>query len=137
MIQRQHASLDWGDKPFKPETEQDILSARIEHEGALILQLMDDSALYGQFTRLEDFIRTNGLSMHRQTNCEAGYDGERVEPVTNAFNLSVVATKLATAIKHLEAERFPQGLTAVRQAKSLLLKSLPPEMGKLQSLEFE
>lgn len=152
VLRRDGASLDWGDKSFAPNTEQEILEARVEHGGALVLQLVDDSAVWGQFQRLEDFLRTNCICFNRHTDCEAGYDGELIQSrkrkrtvsktdasgdqVVPAFALTVINTKLATALMHLEADNHEDGLKLVRQAKALLQKSLPPDMGKLETLEF-
>lgn len=72
------ASIDWGDACFRPSTAQDLLDNRAEHDEALVLQLCDDQASWGEFKDLEAFLVQHGIAFDRISEGRWEFDPEWV-----------------------------------------------------------
>jgi hypothetical protein len=151
VITGQHASLEWGDARFRPNSAEDLLEARREEDGVRLLWLYDDQARWGRFDNLEQFLQTHGIPFSRRSDGKYEYDPEIVEyrPEYGSFSMLtnrdgepvVPVSKLATVESALEkAAGKPttsEMIDSIRVAQRLLRKLLPPTLPTLEPLEIE
>jgi hypothetical protein len=78
-IAEQGVALDWGDAYFRPETPEELLSARQDQDGVRLLCLYDYQANYGQFAALEAFLEREKVSYRRHSDARSDLDAEVVE----------------------------------------------------------
>ena len=142
VIDQEQVSLEFGDDCFAPETADDLLAARIEDGGALVLQLCDDQAHWGWFESLERFLQQNGISFDRQTDAKYEYGachaqfrpgrGTRVlpsdsqgRPVVEIAALRPAALRLALAIRQFDLTPKRRRLELFRRVHRQLQHVLP------------
>ena len=125
-VQEAAVSIEWGDAPLNPQSEQDLLSAIDEGQ----LWLCDDQTRNGDFPELETACRELGLSYTRQSEGYCGYDAEvadwrfgMTEPLvrtgSNAGQQTYVPEEeVRKALKHLESNH-------IGRARKLLRKLCP------------
>lgn len=156
-IDSQQVSLEFGGDCFSPGSAEDLLSARVEQDGRLVLQLCDDEARWGWFETLEPFLQQHGIAFDRQTDANFAYGaclvqfrpGRKVltvptdsegRPVVEIAAVRPALTQLTEAIRQFESRsqftpRPPsQDLKAFRAVRRLLTKALPRAAPPLRSL---
>ena len=74
-VQSSGVSLDWGEPPFDPSSDDALVEAKKDDT----LQLCDDQARYGEFPELEEVCRDLGLAYTRFCEACCGYDAEIVD----------------------------------------------------------
>lgn len=151
-VGQQGVSREWGEQVFEPSTAEELLKARSEVEGALVLRLCDEQACGGALSALEAFLTSHRLPFRRFSDGKYEYDPELVEyrpdlgwtaaqcwianasgePVVAASCVRPVSELLAQAVNiHDDAER----LTLVRAAQAELHRLLPPQFPPLPMFE--
>lgn len=150
-IDQQGISLEFGEDLFSPGNEEDLLSARIEEDGALVLQLCDDQARWGWFESLERFLQQNGISFDRQTDANFEYGAclaqfrpgrstrvvptdSQGRPVVEIAAVRPAALQLAQAIRQFERAPKRRRLEPFRRAHRLLKQVLAIPIYPLLSL---
>jgi hypothetical protein len=156
-IQDQYLALDWGGGAFSPETAGDLMAAM--HDSNYKdswLRLTDDEARYGQFERLEEFLRKERIPYDRRSAGKYSYDAEIVwyrpglglftcvtnmagEPVVAVSMLRKVEKKLAALVAALGRGRVASDKVYPRVERPLkqLRKALPPDLPPLPAFEIE
>lgn len=146
-------ALEWGDGFFSPKTSQDLLKARTERDGALVLWLCDEQASWGRFDGLEGFLREHGIPFTRRNDGGAVYDGALVEYrpdsdticlPTNSDGEPVIAVSLlapadgllAGALEQLENGSTDKAASMLRDAQRRLREQLPPAFTPLEPFEI-
>jgi hypothetical protein len=144
--------LEWGDACFRPQSAQDLLDARREERGVLILWLCDDQADWGRLRALEDF-RVNDANLPFDLQAEGkaefdpdlvrfrpGYDVIRTtttaqgQPVVPAQRLDPVMRELTMAV---EAGQQPSAAEAsVKRTLKRLQTLIPPTPAPLPPFEI-
>jgi len=131
VVQETDVSIEWGDAPLNPQSEQELLTALDEGQ----LWFCDDQALNGELPELETACRELGLSYTRQSEGYSGYDAEVVdwrpdmeEPLvrtgSNAGDGTFVLTEeVRKALTHLESNH-------IGRARELL-RTLCPDIPEL------
>ena len=152
-IEQEQVSLEFGDGCFAPGTAKDLLAARIEDGGALVLQLCDDQARWGWFEILEQFLRDHCLPFDRQTDANFAYGacltqyrpGRTVRnvptdsegrPVVETAAVRPAALQLAQAIRQFELAPKRRRLEPFRRAHRLLKQALGPPVPPLPSFSI-
>jgi len=119
----------------------------------LLLCLYDDQARWGEFERLEQFLRQHGIAFDRLSDpkyeCGAEMASFRPEtglvelptdpqhrPIVLAEELEPVAMSLSGLIRQIEQGDVPKALRAAKRAERLLKKSLPPVLSPLEPFEI-
>ncbi len=130
-IENQHVATEWGDAPFKPTTERDLLGACTDG----VLWLCDTEARWGEFADLEEFLRENDIAYTRQTAGRYEYNPEIVEyrPGSDPVVLTTLASgepivpvsALVDVTKAIERG----SIVKVRQA---MREALPPTVVPLE-----
>jgi hypothetical protein len=156
-IQDQYIALDWGGGAYNPQTAEELVAAV---EGSTVkdgwLRLTDDEARWGQFERLEEFLREQKIAYDRRSAGKYDYDAEIVsyrpgiglfmcltnlagEPVAAVSMLKKIEKKLAALVKSLKCSRVPQERTIPRleNLHKQLCKALPPDLPPLPAFEVE
>ena len=135
-VQEAAVSIEWGDAPLNPQSEQDLLSAIDEGQ----LWLCDDQTRNGEFPELETACRELGLSYTRQSEGYCGYDAEVAdwrpemeEPLvrvgSNSGNQTYVpAEEVRKALAHLESNH-------IGRARELL-RTLCPDIPELPAFQI-
>lgn len=116
-------SCEWGDAPFEPKTQQELLDARKDGH----LWLCDEQANYGEFPELEAVCRKLGLGYTRYSEASFDSDAERVDwrpsmnkPLvwvasnTNCKNTFVPIEQVHGALDLLEAGKVDRALHSLR-----------------------
>ncbi len=141
-IGQQRLSLVFGEDLYSPKTKEDLLSARIEVDGSLVLQLCDDQARRGWLEELEPFLYKHQFPFDRQADANIAYGAcltqyrpgrkTRIIPTDSAGRPVVlietvrpVADQLAQAISQFEHSPKRRRLAPFRQAHRLLKLALP------------
>ena len=70
----EYGSLEWGDAPFEPKDEKELLEGL--EDGYLTLKA--EEARYGEFDELECFCNDNGIAYDRHSDGYCEYDPENV-----------------------------------------------------------
>ena len=130
VVQETDVSIEWGDAPLNPQSEQELLTALDEGQ----LWFCDDQALNGEFPELETACRELGLSYTRQSegHCQdaevVDWRPDMEEPLvrvgSNAGDATFVPTEeVRKALTHLESNH-------IGRARELLRKLCPdiPEL---------
>lgn len=138
VIGTQHIATEWGNAPFKPTTEHELLEARTDG----VLQLYDDEASWGEFDDLEEFLRENDIPYSRQTVAKYEYDAEIVEfrPGNDPVVLTTLASgehvvpvaALANVMEAMEQAAQTLERAAIEKARQALRETLPPEISPLE-----
>lgn len=148
VIVQEQVSLEYGEDRFGPETEKDLLAARTENEGTLVLQLCDDQALWGCFETLEQFLQHSGIPFDRQTDanfefgaCLAQFRPGRPprvlptdsqgRPVVEIAAVRPAALRLAHAIRQFERAPKRRRLEPFRRIHRQLQQVLPVPVSPL------
>ena len=152
-IDAEGVCLDWGGAHFSPKTEEELLQARIDHDGAAVLYLCDEQASWGRFDGLEAFLQEHGIPFTRRADGGAAYNGEIVEyrsgqdmvcipidadgqPVVDASVLRPVDELLTGALEQLQNGSTDKAESLLRDAQRQLLAQLPPVVTPLEPLEI-
>ena len=125
VVQETAVSIEWGDAPLNPQSEQELLTALDEGQ----LWFCDDQALNGEFPELETACRELGLSYTRQSegHCQdaevVDWRPDMEEPLvrvgSNAGDATFVPTEeVRKALTHLESNH-------IGRARELLRKLCP------------
>jgi hypothetical protein len=155
-IDQEGAALEWGEATFRPHSAADLMEARQDELGVLLLRLCNTEASGGWFERLENFLQEQGIGFSRRSEGKWEYDPERVEyrPVQGYFRcmasqdgeptictsgLSDVENSLAEAVELLD--RGHDGATekaqaCVRTALAKLREELRPQVPPLAPFEI-
>lgn len=151
IIDQEQVSLEFGEDCFAPGTAEDLLAARMEDNGAIVLQLCDDQARWGWFETLEQFLQHSGISFDRQTDanfefgaCLAQFRPGRPtrvlptdsqgRPVVEIAAVRPAALQLAQAIRQFERAPKRRRLEPFRRVHRLLMQALPIPISPLPSL---
>jgi len=129
-------SLDWGNSPFSPTNEEDLLTAA--HNGPLFLY--DDHARNGTFETLETFLRRHHIAFDRHSEAKYEYDAEMVSyrpgmrkpfiwASTQNGEAFVSRESIASTIMLLKNHK-------AQKALRLLQRELGPYVAPLQPLSF-
>lgn len=124
------ASLGWGEAPFEPKDEKELLEGFTS-----FLILKDEEARYGQFDEIEGFCRENGIAYDRHSDGYCEYDPENVsfrpgmdEPVVETTDrqghVLVNGDDLASLINDFETNEWARD-EMIAQLKTLLPKGVP------------
>jgi hypothetical protein len=141
VVDQEQVSLEFGDDCFAPGTAEDLLAARTEQDGALILQLCDAQARWGWFESLEAFLTQHGIPFDRQTDANFAYGAclaqfrpgraTRVlptdsdgRPVVEIAAVRPAALQIAQAIRQFEHAPKRRRLEPFRRAHRLLKQVL-------------
>lgn len=77
VIAGEGVALDWGEACFRPQTVDDLLSARSDdNDDVVVLRLCDDQASWGEFEELETFLRDNDIAYIRYSDGKYDLDPE-------------------------------------------------------------
>ena len=148
VIGREQISLEFGEDCFTPGTAEDLLAARMEDNGAIVLQLCDDQARLGWFETLEQFLQHSGISFDRQTDanfefgaCLAQFRPGRPprvlptdsqgRPVVEIAAVRPAALRLAHAIRQFERAPKRRRLEPFRRIHRQLQQVLPVPVSPL------
>jgi hypothetical protein len=152
-IAHEAVALDWGEGRFSPTTKEDLLEAREDRDGVLLLRLYDTEASWGQFEQLEHFLRDHGIPYDRLSDPKYEYMGQLAmfrsgtdplelptdpqhRPIVLADELEPVVTSLSQSIRHMEGGDVQRALEVATQAQELLQKSLPPAVPPLPAFDI-
>lgn len=156
VLNESGASLEWGDRPFHPQSTDDLLSARWgDTGGPLLLRLYDDQARWGEFDTLERFLREHDIPYCRWSDGKYECDPEvqafhpdcglvswltnhERHPMVLVSQLTPIVdqlTKLLEDMKQGEAEAV-EVLTQIETARDSLRDELPPTVPPLETLEI-
>jgi hypothetical protein len=156
-IDSQQVSLEFGGDQFSPGSAEDLLAARVEQNGQLVLQLCDEQALWGWFETLEPFLQKHAIAFDRQTDAKFEYGATLVQfrpglktlilptdseghPVVRIGEIRPVLTQLTKAFGQFAARsQFPtyspsEDLQAFREVRRTLAKALPRPVPPLRPL---
>lgn len=151
-----YVSLEWGDPAFCPNSAADLMAARREVDGVLLLELCDDQARFGEFEELEAFLQEHGIAYTRQSDPKYEHDGELLEyrpgsepdlfttnavgqPVVPASALSEVEAALTETLEQLAKGPGCEGaaIEPAQRARQLLREQLPPPVPPLEPFEID
>ena len=152
-IDAEGVSLDWGGAHISPKTAEDLLQARVDHDGAAVLYLCDEQASWGRFDGLEAFLQEHGIPFTRRADGGAAYNGEIVEyrpgrdmvcipidadgePVVDASVLRPVDELLTGALEQLENGSTDKAESTLRDAQQQLRAQLSPVVTPLEPFEI-
>ena len=152
-IDAEGVSLDWGGARFSAKTAEELLQARVDHDGAAVLYLCDEQASWGRFDGLEAFLQEHGIPFTRRADGGAAYNGEIVEhrpgrdvvcipidadgePVVDASVLRPVDELLTGALEELENGSTDKAESMLRDAQHQLRAQLPPVVTPLEPFEI-
>jgi hypothetical protein len=146
---------DWGGEVVCPGKASDLLALRRERDGAMLLSLFADDALWGEFTELEAFLQKHGISYDRLTDPRYEYDGEIVcfrpgnkpvcmqtnadhEPVVVASHIQAIDGRLAALGDGWKSGQLTaeSALAEIDELRSVLAGLLPPGIPALESFEI-
>ena len=147
-IGQQGLSLEFGEDLYSPETKEDLLSARSEVDGSLVLQLCDDQARWGWFEVLESFLYKHQLPFDRQADASFAYGAyltqyrpgrkTKILPTDSAGRPVVLmeavrpaALQLAQAIRQFESAPKRRRLEPFRRIHRQLQQVLPVPVSPL------
>ena len=146
-IHNQQVSLEFDGDHFSPGSAEDLLAARVEKNGRLVLQLCDVQALWGWFETLESFLQKHAIAFDRQTDAKFEYSATLVQfrpglktvplptdseghPVVRIGDIRPVLMQLTKAIGQFAARSpFPtyspsEDLQAFREVQRTLANAL-------------
>lgn len=148
------ASLDWGDACFKPSTAQDLLDNCTEHDKAVVLQLCDDQASWGEFKELEAFLVERAIAFDRFSDGRYEFDPEwvslrpgselQVQPINSQREPQVylksvwdLRKRLTLARTAAERGQHKAVLRHLRDLQAAVERVAPPLPSPLESLTIE
>lgn len=146
-------ALEWGGGRFAPKTEEELLQARVDRNGAAVLYLCDEQAAWERFDALEGFLQEHGIPFTRRDDGGAAYNGEIVEcrpgndvvcipidadgaPVVDASALCPVDEALSSTLEYLCNGSVGNAVLSLKQAQQLLREQLPPTVSPLEPFEI-
>jgi hypothetical protein len=152
-IRDEGVALEWGDSDFLPTTLEELLTARKEIDGVLLLRLCNDEIRGGEFDTLESFCVHHRISFRRQSEGTCQWDPEIVEyrpgigrlryPTNHCGKLLVrlevmanLADRIEIAViasKRHSAAELRKGL---REIQTLMQRSLPVMPTPLEPFEI-
>jgi len=152
-ISAANVGLEYGEYGFAPDSADDLLAARTDYDGRLLLVLCDDQACWGEFEELEEFLREKGIAYERSSEGKYEYSptslffrpGTRpveVEttpgrhPIVLADSVAKIERSLTRALSRLEQGEQKEALAALRKVRGRLRGLLPPKIPPLTSLEI-
>jgi hypothetical protein len=152
-IAHEAVALDWGDGRFSPTTKDELLEARGDCDGVLLLRLYDSEAPRGQFEQLEHFLQEHGIPYDRLSDPKYEYMAQLAmfrsgtdplelptdpqhRPTVLANELEPVANSLSLLIRYLEEGDVQKAVETVTQTQELLQKSLPPAVPPLPAFDI-
>ena len=153
-ITTQYVCLEFGDRQFRPDNLQDLLQARIEHDGSRVLWLCDDQASWGEFADLESFLQKHAIPYTRRSEGGGIYNGKIVEyrpgtdpvcipvdasgsPTVDANAIRRAVKSLDTALEQLEAGAVHKAALRLKRVRRFLRQQLPPDIPPLPDFEIE
>ena len=136
-IREASVSLEWGDAPFAPQSDDELLTVRRDGH----LWFCDDQARWGEFPELEGACRKLKLGYSRHTEGACDCDAERVdfrpgmkEPLVRIgsnvnSNVTYVPTEaVRKALALLEGDQSEKALRVLRK--------LCPDVSELPAFEI-
>jgi hypothetical protein len=152
-IAQELVALDWGDGRFAPTTKEDLLEAREDRDGVLLLCLYDDQARWGEFAELETSLREHGIAFERLSDAKYEYGAQVVSfrpdtglvelptdpqqrPIVLAEDLEPLGISLSRLIRQIEQGDVQKALRAAKRAERLLKRLLPPKLPPLEPFEI-
>ena len=152
-IAQEGVALDWGEGQFSPTTKEDLLEAREDRDGAILLCLYDDQARFGEFAELETFLREQSVSFDRLSEAKYEYAAQIVSfrpdtglvelptdpqhrPIVLAEDLEPLGMSLSRLIRQIEQADVPKALRAAKRADRSLKRLLPPKLPPLEPFEI-
>jgi hypothetical protein len=150
-------SLDWGESFFRPQTAQELRDAvKTGTQGESLLWLCDEQARWGEFEKLEGFLRKSQIPYIRQSSGKYDFDAEvssyrpeqglftwptnmAGEPIVAGSMLQKIEKKWTTLVNSLQRGRVQLDKLAPRLEKLLaqLRQTLPPNLPPLPAFEVE
>lgn len=144
--------LEKSDEFFEPHSAEDLLAARTEYQGHLVLELHDDQATWGHFESLESFLEKHRVPFDRQTDGKWEYDPHRLQfrpgrkplvtitdsrgqPVMAASHWDPLRQMVAQSVGHFDAGSMKTGVRLVRRLQRWLISRMPPEASPLPTLQ--
>jgi hypothetical protein len=152
-ITAQGVARDWNDADFFPESGEELLAAREDIQGVLLLHLCDVEASFGQFAELETFLEEHGISFRRRSDAKYEFDAELVEfrpgigqvrfltnasgkPFVPLADLAAVATALDQAASAATGESTAELMVQLQEIQRLAKDRLPLAVPPLKTLEI-
>lgn len=152
-IRDENVAMEWGGMPFEPGSAIDLLSARTEETGQLVLALYDDQARWGQFDALEQFLQDHQIAYDRHSDGKYEYDAQLVrfrpghkpvaaicstngQPVIAASYIDPVRLWIAEAAEQFDSNSPKRGIPLVRRAQRWLKRHMPPDIPPLPAFEI-
>jgi hypothetical protein len=124
MLCEASVSLEWADAQFKPQNADQFLEALDDYDGVPALRLNDDQATWGEFARLEEFLRRQRLPYTRRSDDKYDYDAERVE-FRPGCGLACTRTD-ASGNPILGSERVVEALDLLKKSRASLKQGKQP-----------
>ena len=148
IIREEEVALDWGTRPFQPQTAEDLLAPVPQGE---TLGLYHERAAWGCFEQLEKFLEKHRIAFRRRCEGRPEHASQLVEyrpvcgsvtletnaggyPVVRALNLAPVEHLLEAALDVADNQPASRLLSLVRTALKVLREQLPPEVPPLEPL---
>ena len=152
-IAQEVVALDWGEGRFSPMTREDLLEAREDRDGVLLLCLYDDQARWGEFAELETFLREHGLAFERLSDAKYEYSAQvasfrpktglvelttdpQHRPIVLAEELEPLGMSLSRVIRQIEQGDVQKALRAAKRGERLLKRLLPLKVPPLEPFEI-
>jgi len=153
-IANERLSLAWRDVEFEPETAADLMKAREESGGVLLLWLRHDDVRWGEFDGLEPVLQKHDIPFTRRTEGKGEYTAERVEfrpgmdspiclfthgngdPVVSVSELLPVEAALAEAVEQLDAGDTGVARALAGRALHTLRTQIPPQLPPLDEIRI-
>lgn len=146
------ASLEWGDRRFDPQSEEELLEALVEIEGVSLLRLQNEQASWGQFDGLEAWLVECNLPFTRRSEATDCYDAELVEfrpggevmsiatDTAGHPQISIEPVRQAWQLVKRAQQTLSEGgevATLIAEAAELLGSKLPPEVPPLPAFRIK
>ena len=149
----EETALECGEAAFEPTAARELMKARRNEHGTLLLHLVDDQARWGQFEALEQFLEQHGVPFRRRTEGKYQYDPELIEfrpglgplqfmtdhsgrPVVPAAGLQAIDAAVKQALagaQHSSTRSLALKLRGIqRRVRAHLPRTVPP----LESFEI-
>ncbi len=146
IIREEQVTLDWGTRPFQPQTAADLLAAVPQGE---TLGLYHEQATWGCFQELEKFLQQHGIAFRRRSEGRYEYEPQLVEyrpgyglviletnaggyPVVQALDLMPVKHLLEAALEAADDQPDSRTLSLLHTALKTLREQMPPELPSLE-----
>jgi hypothetical protein len=146
VIHAEGVALDWGARPFQPQTAEDLQASVPTAE---TLRLCDEQAAWGCLEQLEKFLQEHRIAFRRRCEGRYEFEPELAEyrpgyglvtletnaggyPVVLALDLVPVRHLLEAALNAADGQPNSRLLSLVQTALKVLREQLPPELPPLE-----